>query len=90
MSGDLVSAAADGGKEYMVTQTKSIAMKAEKTLSGTRWANHSMELPGNLLTIFVRLLVEFDVWMSEPAMTNRDRLRYDITEHQRAMYLLWL
>ena len=83
----------------MVTQTKSIDRKAEETetvsavermLSGIRLANPSVELRRNLSTGFVRLLVAFDAWLSEPAMTNRDRLRYDTTEHQKAMYLLWL
>ena len=83
----------------MVTQTKSIDRKTEKIetvsalermLSGIKSANPPVETRRNLSAGFVRLLVEFDAWLSEPAMTNRDRLRYDITEHQKAIRLLWL
>lgn len=80
----------------MVTQTKPIDGETEATktvnaieemLSGIRLTTSSAEPQDNLSTKFVRLLVAFHGCLAGPAMTKRDRLRHDITEHHKAMYL---
>ena len=80
----------------MVTQTKPIDGETEATetvnaieemLSGIRLTTSSAEPQDNLSTKFVRLLVAFHGCLAGPAMTERDRLRHDITEHHKAMYL---
>ena len=80
----------------MVTQTKPIDGETEATetvnaieemLSGIRLTASSAEPQDNLSTKFVRLLVALHDCLAGPAMTERDRLRHDITEHQRPLPL---
>ena len=80
----------------MVTQTKPIDGETEATetvnaieemLSGIRLTTSSAEPQDNLSTKFVRLLVALHDCLAGPARTKRDRLRHDITEHQRHLPL---